>query len=233
MAERALPEKTAAILRQLKKKYKTEFDRLRIRDLDLQLLQVSDIEPLLKGKDPFADVASFPFWVRLWEAALILADTIVGMPLPPNNRLLELGAGLGAPGLAAAAVGYRVTLSDYEPHILDFQKVSAAANKLDNVEFKIIDWNKPPEMPRFDTIIGAEILFREDFFEPLLKIMRRFLAPDGAIYLAHNADRRSLAPFLEMASQYFKIGVIPRKISTEDKEITVLLNRLQFRDDPA
>ncbi|MDF1578302.1 MAG: methyltransferase domain-containing protein [Desulfurivibrionaceae bacterium] len=231
MTEDALPEKVAGTLRQIRRKYKTEFGTLRVRDLDLRILQVSDIEPLLKGKDPFEDVSRFPFWVRLWDAALILADTMVNLPPPPGNRLLELGAGLGAPGLAAAAAGYRVTLSDYEPHILDFQRVSAAANNLQDVEFKIIDWNKPPAMARFDTIIGAEILFREDFFEPLLKILRRFLAPDGTVYLAHDAERLSLAPFLEMASRYFTIGVIRRKITTEDKEITVLLNRLRFRED--
>lgn len=233
MTEIELPEKAALILRQLRKKYKTEFDNLRIRDCELRILQVSDIEPLLNGKDPFEDVTTFPFWVRLWEAALVLADTMAGLPVPVNNRLLELGAGLAAPGLAAAAAGYQVTLSDYEPHILDFQRVSAAANNLKNVEFRIIDWNKPPEMARFDTIIGAEILFREDFFKPILKIFRRYLAPGGTVYLAHNKDRQSLGPFLELAAEYFKIGVVSRKITSADKEVTVLLNRLQLLDSAA
>ena len=223
-----LPEKAAATLQQLRKKYRTEFDNLKLRDRELKILQVSDIEPLLNGKDPFEDVSNFPFWVRLWEAALILADAMLTMPVAPNSRLLELGAGLGAPGLAAAMAGHQVTLSDYESHILDFQRVSAAANKLDNVEFRIIDWNKPPAMDRFETIIGAEVLFREDFFKPLLNIFRNYLAPGGTIYLAHNSDRRSLGPFLEMASEYFKIGTIARKITSEDTEITILLNRLQF-----
>ena len=225
-----LPDKAAATLRQLRKKYRTEFDSLRLQDRELKILQVSDIEPLLNGKDPFEDVSTFPFWVRLWEAALVLANAMIGMPVAPNSRLLELGAGLGAPGLAAAAAGYQVTLSDYEPHILDFQRVSAAANGLDNVEFRIIDWNKPPKMERFDTIIGAEVLFREDFFKPLLDIFQKYLAPGGTIYLAHNSERRSLAPFLEVAEEHFKIGTIARKITSEDGEITILLNRLQFRE---
>lgn len=228
MNDLELPAKAADILRRLRRKYRTEFDDLRLRDQHLRILQVSDIEPLLNGKDPFEDVSNFPFWVRLWEAALVLADVMATMPVQPGRRLLELGAGLGAPGLAAAAAGYQVTLSDYEPHILDFQRVSAAANGLTGVEFKLIDWNKPPELPKFDTIIGAEILFREDFFKPLLNIFRRYLAPGGTIFLAHNDDRRSLGPFLEMASEYFKIGVIPRKITSKDREITILLNRLQF-----
>ena len=177
-----LPEKDYTRLREIRKKYKVDFDPLRIRDKEIQLLQVTDLEPLLAGKDPFKDVENFPFWVRLWEAAMLLADLMVTTPpAKEGTTLLELGAGLGAPGLAAALNGYQVTMSDYEPHILDFQRVSAAATGLTGVQFKIIDWLKPQEMPQFDTIIGAEILFREEFFEPLLNVFRQLLAPNGVI----------------------------------------------------
>jgi predicted nicotinamide N-methyase len=226
-----LPPETKEILRRLRRRYRTEFDTLRLRDRELKILQVADIEPLLNGRDPFADVGNFPFWVRLWEAALLLGDLMLAQPVPVGGRLLELGAGLGAPGLAAACAGYRVTLSDYEPRILDFQRVSAAANGLTAVEFRLIDWLKPPRLPRFDTIIGAEILFRADFFQPLLRIFRDFLAPNGTIFLAHDAERRSLAPFLELAAEHFDIGTMARKITGDGKEVTVLLNRLRFKEN--
>ncbi len=82
---------------------------------------------LAEGRDPLKDVSSFPFWIRLWEAAIVLAEFIAAQPRRDGATLLELGAGLGAPGLAAAAAGYQVTLSDYEPLILDFERVNAAA----------------------------------------------------------------------------------------------------------
>ncbi len=232
MTNPVLPPASKEILRRLRRRYRTEFDTLRLRGRELHILQVADIEPLLNGRDPFADVSGFPFWVRLWEAALLMADLMLAQPVPGGDRrLLELGAGLGAPGLAAACAGNRVTLSDYEPQILDFQRVSAAANGLTGVEFRIIDWLKPPKMPRFDTIIGAEILFRPDFFQPLLKIFLNYLAPGGTIYLAHDAERKSLAPFLKMAEEYFTIGTMARKLAGDDKEVTVLLNRLQFKEN--
>ena len=56
MKDMDLPDKAAATLRQLRKKYRTEFDSLRLQDRELKILQVSDIEPLLNGKDPFEDV---------------------------------------------------------------------------------------------------------------------------------------------------------------------------------
>ena len=229
MAPTNLPETAAAKLADLKKKYKVAFEDLRIRGHALKLLQVTDLEPLLGGKDPFKNVSDFPFWVKLWESAMVLADLLASIPPKPDQTLLELGAGLGAPGLTAAACGYQVTLSDYEPHILDFERVSAAASNLSGVKFKIIDWKNPPDLPQFDTIVGAEILFREEFFEPLLNLFRKLLAPGGTIYLAHDVSRKSLPQFLMKAEKEYEIAVSTRKLSSEDDNLTIIVNRLVSR----
>jgi len=222
-----LPEKTRDVLHRISKKYKVGFEPLRIRDVELKILQVQDLEHLLAGRDPFADVSSFPFWVKLWEASLLLADIMASMPCQPGQTLLELGAGLAAPGLVAAAKGYKVTLSDYEPHILDFQRVSAAANGLQDVAFRMIDWKKPPAMPLFDTIIGAEILFRDEFFQPLLNVFKQYLAPQGTIYIAHDARRKSLPKFLDLAQKEYEVAVSARKMKSDEGELTIIINRLK------
>ena len=225
-----LPEKQYARLREIRKTYKVDFDPLRLRGKEIQLLQVTDLEPLLAGKDPFQDVADFPFWVKLWEAAMVLADLMLTTPPAKEGQtLIELGAGLGAPGLAAALAGYRVTLTDYEPHILDFERVSAAATGLKGVECRLLDWLKPPTLPRFDTIIGAEILFREEFFAPLLNIFRSLLAEQGVIYLAHDVRRKSLPKFLLLAEKEYEIAVSSRKMRSQGKELTIIVNRLTKR----
>ncbi len=225
-----LPERQYARLREIRKNYKVDFEPLRLRGKEIQLLQVTDLEPLLAGKDPFQDVESFPFWVKLWEAAMVLADLMLtNPPTKEGQTLLELGAGLGAPGLAAALAGYRVTLTDYEPHILDFQRVSAAATGLKGVECRMLDWLKPPDLPRFDTLIGAEILFREEFFAPLLNIFRSLLADQGVIYLAHDARRQSLPKFLRLAEKEYEIATNARKMRSDDKELTIIVNRLTRR----
>jgi len=152
---------------------------------------------------------------------------MASMPAKPGQTLLELGAGLAAPGLVAAARGYQVTLSDYEPHILDFQRVSAAANGLTEVDFRMIDWKKPPAIPPFDMIIGAEILFRDEFFQPLLDVFNKYLAPQGTIYLAHDGRRKSLPKFLDRAQQEYQIAVSARKMKSEEGELTIIINRLK------
>lgn len=222
-----LPEKARNVLKRIRKKYKVGFDPLRISGIEVQILKVTDLEHLLAGKDPFDDVSNFPFWIKVWEAALILSGMMAALPVKEGQTLLELGAGLGAPGLVAASRGYKVTLSDYEPHILDFQRVSAAANKLDNIEFRMIDWKEPPEMEPFDTIIGAEILFREEFFQPLLNVFEKYLAPNGTIFLAHDARRKSVPLFINLAQKDYRVDVKETAMRSEDGEIKILIHRLQ------
>ena len=75
MNEINLPEKARNVLKRIRKKYKVGFEPLRIRDVELNILQLRELENVLSGKDPFSDVSSFPFWVKLWEAALLLAES--------------------------------------------------------------------------------------------------------------------------------------------------------------
>jgi protein N-lysine methyltransferase METTL21A len=229
MEARELPGRAADIYKQIRKKYQVAFEPLRVRDKELQLLQITDLEPLLGGKDPFQNVSDFPFWVKLWESSMVLADLMAVTPPKPKQTLLELGAGLGAPGLVAAASGYQVTLSDFDPLILDFQRVSAAASGLTGVGFQLVDWQQPPDLPPFDTIIGAEILFREEFFGPLLKVFRKLLAPGGEIYLAHDVRRKSLIPFLHLAEKEYEIVARTRKLSSAEETLTIMINRLRLR----
>lgn len=225
-----LPEKHYNRLREIRKRRKVAFSPLRLRGREIHLLQVTDLEQMLAGKDPFAEIEEFPFWVKLWEAAMVLADLMLTMPpARPGQTLLELGAGLGAPGLAAAMAGHDVTLSDYEPEVLEFQRISAAASGLKGVQCRLLDWLEPPALPRFDTIIGAEILFREEFFAPLLNVFRSLLARDGVIYLAHDVRRKSLAPFLHLAEKEYDIAASARKMRAGSEERTIIINRLTPR----
>lgn len=226
---RTLPEQERELYNKIKAKYKLTFDRLKVGDKTLRLLKIANIEEILDGKDPFANVSEFPFWVKLWEAAMVLAYVMSSLPEPKGKTVLELGAGLGAPGLAAAAAGFDVTISDYEEIIMDFQRVSAAASGIHNVTFTHLDWLNPPEIAPFDILAGAEILFREEFFEPLLNVFKKYLKPDGFIYLAHDASRRSLPLFLEQAQKDFDITLGKQIIKKSNKSITIIVNRLSHK----
>lgn len=226
---RTLPEYERQIYNRIRQKYALTFDRLSFGEKQIRLLKIADLEEFLAGKDPLADVSEFPFWIRLWDAAMILAYVLGSQKNVAGSRLLELGAGLGAPGLAAASAGFDVTISDYEEIIMDFQKVSAAASGLNSIHFAHLDWLNPPEMEPFDVLAGAEILFRDEFFQPLLNIFKTSLKPDGVIYLAHDAKRQSLPKFLKIAQNDFDIGLKEQVIKRDGKKVTILINRLRHK----
>jgi len=229
MDPQTLPAYERQLYNAIKERYTVAFEPLRIKEHKLQLLKITDLEQILEGKDPLKDVSTFPFWIRLWEAAIVLSEFVAGLPCEKGVSLLELGAGLGAPGLTAAAAGFEVTLSDYEELILDFERINAAASHLDTVRFSMLDWLNPPEMEQYDVIIGAEILFREEFFQPLLNVLRRALKPNGVVYLAHDVKRRSLEPFLKLAEKEYRISASQRKLKSLEEDKIILLTRLQPR----
>ncbi|NLZ17319.1 MAG: methyltransferase domain-containing protein [Desulfobulbaceae bacterium] len=230
MDPQTLPPDVRLVYDRIKARYQVRFEALSVRKHRLHVLRMTDLEQILDGKNPLKDVGSFPFWVKIWEASLVLADLLVALPRLRGTTMLELGAGLGVPGLAAAAAGATVTLSDYEEHILDFERVNAAASGLKDVSFSLLDWKNPPtDMPRYDVLAGAEILFRDEFFEPLLQIMQRALKPGGVIYLAHDSRRQSLHPFLKLAEQDYVIAASKRRLKSVEEDRTIILTRLQPR----
>ncbi len=224
---RTFPHEEREIYNRIRKSYKLTFDTLTVHKQTIRLLKVADIEEFLDGKDPFADVTEFPFWVKLWESAMILSQALVTLPDPKGKTMLEIGAGLGAPGITAAACGFDVTLSDYEDIIMDFQKVSVAASGLDNVDCVHLDWLDPPDMEPFDYVVAAEVLFREEFFEPLLTVFDKYLKPGGAIFLAHDARRKCLPLFMERAKEHYNIAGKKQVMRKDGQDISIIINRLQ------
>lgn len=71
-----------------------------------------------------------PFWARPWPSGIALASYILENPhLVAGKRILELGAGVGLPSLAAALCGAtEVVVTDREPLAIDCMLLSAARN---------------------------------------------------------------------------------------------------------
>ena len=84
-------------------------------------------------------------------------------------------------------------------------------------------------MPQYDIIIGAEILFREEFFQPLLGVLRKALKPSGVVYLAHDVKRQSLEPFLKLAEKEYRVSASRKKLKSLDEDKIILMTRLQPR----
>jgi len=201
-----------------------EEEWINIRGNALKIFLPARLEEIFEG-DPFLEVEKFPFWARVWEASIVLADYVA--TIEPPKKILELGAGLGVPSLIAAKLGHKVLATDYERLPLEFIELAAKENNI-TLETKILDWRNPDLSGKFDLIIGSEVVFKKSLFEPLLEIFKNYLENEGEVILSHPSERkRVLIPFLHEAQKYFKIFTSIRRLKGEEKNVEIILNKLQ------
>src|SRR6516164_6134817 len=96
-------------------------------------------------RSAFAEDEYMPYWADLWPAARMLAKVILRETWPARTAALEIGCGLGLPGIAALAVGLRVTFSDYDATALRFAADNARVNGFEAFRTMQLDWRWPPE----------------------------------------------------------------------------------------
>ncbi len=222
-----VPEAALPIVNRLKAKYSLDVERVHIGGRPFYFLHVADLIPLFH-MEVHENAPEFPFWVKIWEASLVLSEFLAKMPPKQGQRILELGAGMAVPGMVASSLGHDVTVTDYEDEIMDFVRASALFNECHNLRCEALDWFKPREdLGYFEVIVGSELLFHPRFFQPLLDVMKRYLAPGGVIYMSHRADRETLFPFFKMAEDDFAIAMQKHRFKSRDKELDVLLTRLK------
>lgn len=147
-----------------------------------------------------------PYWAELWPSAIALARAVARRNLQ-GRRVLELGCGLGLPGLAAALGGARATLSDWAPEAVVAARDNAARNGVE-VEALVCDWRAAGALVArapWDLVLLADVLYEERNVAPLLELLPR-LGPE--VLLADPA-RSTAVPFLQAAAEGWKVTTVP------------------------
>jgi predicted nicotinamide N-methyase len=129
-----------------------------------------------------------PYWADLWPAARMLAKWIVKQTWPPGLPALEIGCGLGLPGVAALAMGLRVTFSDYDATALSFAANNARRNGYTNFDTLQLDWRYPPAGVSYPLILAADLIYEVRNVPPVVELIKRLLAP-GGVCLLTDQDR--------------------------------------------
>src|SRR5262249_16105585 len=129
-----------------------------------------------------------PYWADLWPAARMLGAAILREQWTPGAEALEIGCGLGLPGVVALSVGLRVTFSDYDPTVLRFAADNARRNGFGVVRMLRLDWRNPPEGIRVPVVLASDLVYEERNVEPVAKLIRTVLAPGGLCLMA-DQDR--------------------------------------------
>ncbi|MEM1453104.1 MAG: 50S ribosomal protein L11 methyltransferase [Planctomycetota bacterium] len=146
---------------------------------------------------------SMPYWAWLWDSGPTMARLLARESIGGQAAVLELGAGLGLAGIAAAVLGgpgVDLVLTDHDPLSLAALPVNARRN---GIEARVwdLDWRHLGEAPegRFDLILGCDVAYEAKLQEPLLDVVDRYLAPGGVALFA-DPGRTRLLGFVRRAT---------------------------------
>lgn len=116
--------------------------------------------------DELIDEAAFdedeflPYWAELWPSGVALAAAVAQLDLR-GSRVLELGAGLGLPSLAAALGGAEVLATDWAADAVELLRDNAARNGI-VLRAEQVRWDAPEPLLRgapWDLVLGADLLY--------------------------------------------------------------------------
>jgi predicted nicotinamide N-methyase len=169
----------------------TVCDRVMVGGKVFTIGRPSESERLLDHpvvQSAFARDEYMPYWTGLWPVARMLAKVIVREPWPRGLEALELGCGLGLPGIAALSCGLRVIFSDYDGTALRFAADNARRNGLTDFELLQMDWRYPPAGLRVPVLLASDLTYEIRNVNPLVALIKQVLLPDG-ICLLTDQDR--------------------------------------------
>lgn len=185
-------------------------------------------EATARGAEP-------PYWVQVWPASVALARLLWRFQRLEGQRVLDLGCGLGIPGIAAARLGALVTFADREQDALHFAQWNATrmSTAAAAPATQRIDWSRDVVAGRFDFVLLADVSYRTPHHAPLRRQLEHALAPGGCIVHA-DPMRAESRVFLSELEKDFATLETTKVTHFGDKRIEVrLVVAARERDDLA
>ena len=198
-------------------------ETIALRGDALEILRPRDSEALIDDR-AFAEEDEFlPYWAELWPSGVALARALDGRALR-GATVLELGCGLGLPGIVAARAGGRVLATDWSRAALELLERNAEHNDV-ALDTMVADWTRPDELLArgpFALVLAADVLYERRNVPVLLELLPRLVAPVGQILLA-DPGRATAETFLELADA----EGWHRRSTPDPQRPTVVVHRLR------
>jgi predicted nicotinamide N-methyase len=171
----------------------------------LTLLRPASADELI-DEAAFDEEEFLPYWAELWASGTVLARAVGALELG-GVRVLELGAGLGLPSLAAALRGAHVLATDWADDAVELLRLNAGRN-LVPLRAERVRWDDPELLVReapWPLVLGADLLYEQRNADQLLELLPRL----GADVMLADPGRPFAKGFLEHASVGWSIETTP------------------------
>lgn len=212
-------------------------DRVILKAATFLIDRPGDMEELLdlpSVRTAFSEDDYMPYWADIWPASRMLSRAILEANWAPGLKSVELGCGLGLAGIAALSRGIHVTFSDYDLTAVAFAMRNAKLNGFPFASARPFDWRDPPTDLQVPLVFGADLIYQERNFEPLLNTLETVLQPRGECWLT-DADRPTAPGFLQALES--KRWTIRRRAmragSPGQARVKGTLYRIHRPDEPA
>jgi predicted nicotinamide N-methyase len=169
---------------------------------------------------------SFPFWAKIWPAAMAMASYLEKKPyLYAGKSTLELAAGLGLPSLLMARLAARVICSDNQPAAENTMRKSVMYNRFDNTEVLLLNWNNIPETIQCDLLILSDINYDPSVFPELTEMVTRFTRLGTRVLLA-TPQRLMAKPFITSIQPFISDQEVVQ-VNKRDEQLPISVFLLQ------
>ncbi|XP_077424783.1 protein N-lysine methyltransferase METTL21A [Vanacampus margaritifer] len=148
----------------------------------------------------------------VWDAAVVLCMYLeLGHVDLKGKVSIELGAGTGLVGIVAALLGAKVTITDRKC-ALDFLSTNVKANLPSDLQQSAVvselSWGE--DLARFpaggfELVLGADIVYLEDTFVPLIQTLQHLCADAAVVLLACRIRYERDSTFLNMLRGHFTV----------------------------
>ncbi|WP_084508030.1 50S ribosomal protein L11 methyltransferase [Mesorhizobium sp. WSM3224] len=148
----------------------------------------SGLQRLLEPDDESAAGPQPPYWAYAWAGGAVLARYVLDRPsIVAGKRVLDLGAGSGLVGIAAAKAGAReVIAAEIDRNGVVALRLNAEAN---DVAIHICDEGVtagPP--PAVDLVLAGDVFYAQDVGQRMIPFLDRCLS-DGIEVLVGDPGR--------------------------------------------
>ncbi|PRP77298.1 hypothetical protein PROFUN_05543 [Planoprotostelium fungivorum] len=175
----------------------------------------------------------------VWDAAVIMSRwdllfhfivLIFQLDLGEQRTVrgpVELGSGCGLPGIMAASFAKEAVLTDYLDPILENLTYNVSMNDIDEDDETVhrlnpvrvlhLDWEQIDNDPTrgepleaADILMGSELTYSDLSVDALIKVIKKYMKPDGVFYEVLSDDRDGVGLFIEkIKSEGFQINIHP------------------------